>query len=129
MRHIRQGVYKVSLYVLHRFEGTERVARIQLSVLVSKSGVQPLRLAVGLLLCFAALTGRWQGVCGEHYRSRQQNVALPIEDITALLVSAQPIRPAYNPSPKKRYYYVGQLGKMFYARHWHMSRTVDQRLA
>ena len=118
---------RVSYYVLHRSGAAERVARIERFVLVSKADLQPLRLAVGL--CYAQRPALRDGRVQVISTTAADNkaVALPVEDITALLISAQPSSPASSPSTKKAYYYAAHLGKIFFARHWHLSRMVDQR--
>lgn len=119
---------RVSYYVLHRSENAESVARIERFVMVSKAGLQPLRLAVGL--CYAERPplrdGRVHVVSTTAANNRA--AAIAVEDITALLVSAQPSKPAGSAADRKRYHYAAQLGKVFFARHCHMSRMADQQL-
>ena len=116
---------RVSYYVLHTSGTTEKVARIERFVLLSKAGMQPLRLAVGL--CYAQRPPLRDGRVHVASITSADNraAAFPVEDITALLISAQPSRPTDSAASKKRYYYAAQLGKLFFARHHHMSRMVD----
>lgn len=118
---------RVSYYVLHRVGAAERVARIDRFVLVSKRGLQPLRLAVGL--CYAQRPSLSEGRV--HVASTttadSRVAAFPVEDITALLISAQPSRPVDSVASRKRYHYTAHLGKLFFARHHHMSRMVDRQ--
>ena len=118
---------RVSYYVLHTSRTTERVARIKCFVLVSKAGLQPLRLAVGL--CYAQRPSLGEGRVHVASTTAADNraAAFPVEDITALLVSAQPSRPANSAASKKRYYYAEQLGKLFFAHHYHISRMVNRQ--
>ena len=118
---------RVSYYVLHRSEIGESVARIERFVLVSKAGVQPLRLGVGLCCAQRPLLrdGRVHVVSTTAASNRA--AAIAVEDITALLVSAQPSKPADSTAGKKRYHYAAQLGKVFFARHCHMSRMADRQ--
>ena len=120
---------RVSYYVLHSSEGRERVACIERFVLVSKAGQQPLRLAVGS--CYAkpmrsTLRGGRVHVASAAAADNRA-AAFPVDEITALLISAQPSRPADSAASRKRSYYEAQLGKLFFARHNHMSRMVDRQ--
>ena len=119
---------RVSYYVLHLSGAAQRVARIERFVLVSKAGLQPLRLAVGL--CYAQRPALRDGRVHVVSTIAADNkaVAFPLEDMTALLVSAQPSKPADSAASKKPYYYAAHLGKMFFAGHYHMSRMVDRQL-
>ena len=102
---------RVSYYVLHSSGGTDRVARIERFVLVSKAGMQPLRLAMGL--CYAQRPTLRDGRVHVASTTTADNraAAFAVEDITALLISAQPSRPANSAASRKRYYYAAQLGK------------------
>ena len=119
---------RVSYYVLHRSGTTERVARIERFVLLSKPSQQPLRLAVGL--CYSQRPPLRDGRVYVASTAAADNraAAFPVEDITALLISAQPSKPADSATSKKHYYCAAQLGKLFFARHYHMSRMGDRQL-
>jgi len=104
------------------------VARIERFVLVSRAGLQPMRLAIGLRYAQRPLLRDGRVHVASTTAADNKATAFPVEDITALLISAQPSRPADSASGKKRYYYAAQLGKLFFARHCHMSRMAEQRL-
>ncbi|CAL5225974.1 g8776 [Coccomyxa viridis] len=114
---------RVSYNVLRSSEGREEVARIERFVLVSKAGQQPLRLAVGS--CYAPRPSLRDGRVYVASTTAADNRAatFPVAEITALLISAEPSGPADS---KKRYYKAAQLGKLFFARHCHLSRMAGR---
>ena len=118
---------RVSFYVLHWCGAVERVARIERFVLVSKAGLEPMRLAVGLRYGQRASMLDGRVLVASATAPDDRMAAFPLDDITALLVSAQPCEPADSASSRKRYYYPKQTGKIFFARHHHMSRMVDRQ--